>query len=138
MRTPELALETHAREELGITPDSLGQPLQAALSSFITFALGALLPLIPWFWWHGNGAVVASVIIGAAATVGVGSLLAAFTLQRRWRSAACASSGDDRRGRRRHLRRRIRHRRRYRALTLEDLTGYAFSRVMRRGDAAHP
>jgi vacuolar iron transporter family protein len=87
MRTPELALETHAREELGITPNALGQPLQAALASFASFALGALLPLIPWFWWHGNGAVLASVIIGAAATVGVGALLAAFTLQRWWRSA---------------------------------------------------
>jgi VIT1/CCC1 family predicted Fe2+/Mn2+ transporter len=87
MRTPELALETHAREELGITPGSLGHPLQAATSSFVTFALGALLPLVPWFWWRGNGAVLASVVIGAAAAVGVGALLSVFTLQRWWRSA---------------------------------------------------
>jgi len=52
------------------------------------FAVGALLPLIPWFWWHGNGAVVASVIIGALAAIGVGAGLSAFTLQTWWRSAA--------------------------------------------------
>ena len=45
MRTPELALETHAREELGINPTALGRPLQAAVSSFVTFALGALVPV---------------------------------------------------------------------------------------------
>ena len=54
MRTPELALETHAREELGINPGALGSPVQAAVSSFATFALGALLPLIPWFVTAGH------------------------------------------------------------------------------------
>ena len=39
----ELALETHAREELGINPEETGNPLQAAASSFVTFALGALV-----------------------------------------------------------------------------------------------
>ncbi|MDP1807673.1 MAG: VIT1/CCC1 transporter family protein, partial [Acidimicrobiales bacterium] len=44
-RDPELALQTHAREELGIDPDSLGQPVRAALSSFVTFSIGATIPL---------------------------------------------------------------------------------------------
>src|SRR5690348_1016432 len=44
-RDPDLALETHAREELGINPDSLGSPVQAAVSSFLSFAVGALVPL---------------------------------------------------------------------------------------------
>ena len=48
MLDPELALETHAREELGIDPRRLGDPLQAAVASFLAFALGAFLPLIPW------------------------------------------------------------------------------------------
>jgi VIT1/CCC1 family predicted Fe2+/Mn2+ transporter len=87
MRTPELALETHAREELGIDPASLGRPVQAALSSFTTFALGALLPLIPWLFTRGTGAVVASVVVGAAAALAVGAILAAFTHQSVWRSA---------------------------------------------------
>ncbi|HEX3946332.1 MAG TPA: VIT1/CCC1 transporter family protein, partial [Acidimicrobiales bacterium] len=47
MRDPEVALETHAREELGIDPGALGSPWRAAASSFATFALGALLPLLP-------------------------------------------------------------------------------------------
>ncbi len=87
MRTPELALETHAREELGINPDALGRPIQAALSSFATFALGGLLPLIPWLFTRGTGAVVASVVVGAVAALAVGAILAAFTRQSWWRSS---------------------------------------------------
>lgn len=87
MRTPELALETHAREELGIDPSRLGSPVQAAASSFGTFSLGALLPLVPWLFAAGMAATVASVVIGAVAAVVVGAVLAAFTQQRWWRSA---------------------------------------------------
>ena len=72
MRTPELALETHAREELGIDPGALGRPLQAAVSSFVTFAVGALLPLIPWFFTRGTAAVVASVVVGVRRRAGRG------------------------------------------------------------------
>jgi VIT1/CCC1 family predicted Fe2+/Mn2+ transporter len=79
MRDPQTALETHAREELGIDPTSLGSPITAALSSFATFAVGALLPLIPWLITHGNGALVASIVIGGAAAIGVGALLSAIT-----------------------------------------------------------
>src|SRR5690606_16590560 len=60
MADPELALETHAREELGIDPADLGSPLAAALSSFVAFALGAIVPLVPWFFGGGNAAFVAS------------------------------------------------------------------------------
>lgn len=79
MRDPDTALETHAREELGIDPHSLGSPVLAAVSSFATFALGALLPLLPWLIARGNGAVVASVLIGASAALGVGTVLGAVT-----------------------------------------------------------
>jgi VIT1/CCC1 family predicted Fe2+/Mn2+ transporter len=79
MRDPKTALETHAREELGIDPTSLGSPLIAAVSSFATFALGALLPLIPWLLSHGNGALVASILIGAVAAVAVGGVLGGLT-----------------------------------------------------------
>jgi VIT1/CCC1 family predicted Fe2+/Mn2+ transporter len=87
MRTPELALETHAREELGIDPAALGRPLQAAVSSFVTFALGALVPLLPWFVTKGHAAMVASVVLGALAAIAVGVALAAFTLRSWWRSS---------------------------------------------------
>lgn len=78
-RDPELALETHAREELGIDPDELGSPVHAAASSFVAFAGGAVLPLVPWFFGGGTGAILASVVIGALAAVAVGAALAKFT-----------------------------------------------------------
>src|SRR3954470_15513753 len=52
MRDEDLALETHAREELGIDPGSLGSPWSAAFSSFVAFTLGAIIPLLPWFFGH--------------------------------------------------------------------------------------
>ena len=87
MQDPELALETHAREELGINPQHLGSPVQAAVSSFVTFALGAFIPLVPWLLARGNGAIVASVVLSAVAAVTVGIVLAAFTQRPMLRSA---------------------------------------------------
>ncbi|MGQ0521896.1 MAG: VIT1/CCC1 transporter family protein [Actinomycetota bacterium] len=87
MRDPELALETHAREELGIDPNELGSPEKAAGSSFLAFAFGAVLPLFPWFVSEGTAATLASVIVGALAAVGIGMALAAFTGRSAVRSA---------------------------------------------------
>ena len=56
MADPEKALEVHAREEMGIDPNELGSPVFAAMSSFFAFALGAVLPLLPWFFGGGSGA----------------------------------------------------------------------------------
>src|SRR5919112_3521056 len=72
MRDPEIALETHAREELGIDPNALGSPPAAAVASFFAFCVGAVLPLIPWFAGSGHGATVASVLIAAVAALVVG------------------------------------------------------------------
>ena len=56
MRDPKVALDAHAREELGIDPDEgLGSPWGAAISSFVMFAFGALLPLIPFFFREAGG-----------------------------------------------------------------------------------
>ena len=79
MRTPELALETHAREELGVDPTALGSPYAASISSFLTFALGAIIPLVPWFFLRGTAALVTSVAIVAIAALIVGYLLARAT-----------------------------------------------------------
>ncbi|MHB8328680.1 MAG: VIT1/CCC1 transporter family protein [Acidimicrobiales bacterium] len=87
MRTPELALETHAREELGINPSALGSPVQAAASSFATFATGALLPLLPWLFTSGTGAIVASVVIGGVSALAVGAGLSLFTRRPWWWSS---------------------------------------------------
>lgn len=73
MRDPDVALEAHAREELGIDPGALGSPIGAAVASFGAFSVGALLPLVPWLFTSGAAAVVVSVVLGllGAATVGV-------------------------------------------------------------------
>lgn len=85
MRTPELALETHAREELGINPGSLGNPVQAATTSFVTFALGALVPLVPWFFTRGSVAIAVSIALGTVAAFSLGAAQGLFTRRSWWR-----------------------------------------------------
>ena len=79
MSDTELALEVHAKEELGVDPKKLGSPVATAVSSFIFFTLGALCPLLPWFWFGGGGAVVLSIILSVAAAAVVGLFLAVYT-----------------------------------------------------------
>jgi VIT1/CCC1 family predicted Fe2+/Mn2+ transporter len=87
MRDPEVALEVHAAEEFGVRPSQTGAPLQAAISSFISFAFGALIPLIPWFFASGSPAVIASVGLGAVSALAIGWTVAIFTDRSRIRSA---------------------------------------------------
>jgi vacuolar iron transporter family protein len=82
MRDPELALEVHAREELGINPQELGRPVGAALSSFVMFSMGALVPTVPWFFGGGAAAIVASVVLGLTAAVVVGLAIGRSTGRR--------------------------------------------------------
>ncbi|HEX2119165.1 MAG TPA: VIT1/CCC1 transporter family protein, partial [Acidimicrobiales bacterium] len=84
---PDLALETHAREELGIDPNSLGQPVSAAVSSFLTFSIGATIPLVPYLFGSGTAAMVVAVVLGVVAALTVGALLARFTGRPMGRSA---------------------------------------------------
>jgi len=79
MSNPEVALDVHAREELGIDPGGIGSPVQVAVSSFFAFAIGAVIPLIPWFITDGNDATIASVVLGIAAAAVVGFFVAYFT-----------------------------------------------------------
>lgn len=75
---PDNALDVMAREELGLDPDERGgNPWAAALASFGLFAVGALVPVLPFFWLDGRtGAVVAA----AAGGLGLFALGAAITL----------------------------------------------------------
>jgi vacuolar iron transporter family protein len=79
MSDPDVALEAHAREELGIDPGQLGSPLRAAASSFVAFSVGALVPLVPWFFGAGSAAKVASLVLGVVAAVIVGWLIGRST-----------------------------------------------------------
>lgn len=85
---PEVALEVHAREELGIDPEGVGDPLSAAVSSFGAFAVGATVPLLPWLVAGGVLATVASVVLGFSAAAAVGAVLAVFTERSKVRTAA--------------------------------------------------
>lgn len=87
MADPEVALEVHAREELGVQPGKTGSPWQAAASSFVTFAVGALIPLVPWFFTGGSLAVALSIGLGAVSVLAVGWTVAVFTGRSRLRSA---------------------------------------------------
>lgn len=86
MADPEVALEVHAREELGVDPTETGQPIGAAVSSFIAFSIGALIPLFPWLFSDGDGALLASILLGLAAAAGVGYALAWFTEKSKFRT----------------------------------------------------
>lgn len=98
MSDPETALETHAREELGIDPSSTGKPVQAAVASFVTFAVGAFMPLLPFLFSSGTGATLAAVAIAGVSALVVGGLLSIFTGRDWWFSALrqlliCAAAG---------------------------------------------
>jgi VIT1/CCC1 family predicted Fe2+/Mn2+ transporter len=75
---PEKALDTLAREELGLNPDDLGSPTGAALSSFIAFSIGASLPIIPFLLGLPKSVVIAAALSGAALFM-VGAALSLFS-----------------------------------------------------------
>jgi vacuolar iron transporter family protein len=88
MKDPKVALDTHAREELGLDPDmGLGNPMGAAISSFVMFAVGALVPLFPFFFAGGPGAKATALLLTAIALLAVGAVTALLTAKSVWRSA---------------------------------------------------
>lgn len=87
MADPEVALEVHAREELGVDPDDTGEPVGAAVSSFVAFAVGALIPLLPWFFGGGGAAIISSAVLGLLAAAVVGVIIGRFTERSRLRTA---------------------------------------------------
>jgi VIT1/CCC1 family predicted Fe2+/Mn2+ transporter len=88
MKTPELALEAHAREEIGIDPSALVSPYPPAASSLVSFAVGAAVPLAPWFFVSGAAAVALSVSLVAVASVVIGAFLSRATGRSPWVSSA--------------------------------------------------
>jgi vacuolar iron transporter family protein len=74
---PEAALDTLVREELGLDPDELGSPWGAAIGSFVAFAVGAVIPVIPYLF--GGGATVFTVSL-VASLIGLFAIGAAVSL----------------------------------------------------------
>ncbi|GAA4817321.1 VIT1/CCC1 transporter family protein [Streptomyces ziwulingensis] len=81
-RDPERALEIHAREELGIDPGDLPSPLVAAVSSFGSFALGALFPVLPYLL--GASALWPAVLVALAGLFLSGAVVARVTARTWW------------------------------------------------------
>jgi VIT1/CCC1 family predicted Fe2+/Mn2+ transporter len=88
LTNPAAALDVLAREELGLNPDDLGSPWQAASSSFVAFAFGAAVPLIPFLCgFTGARATASAVAITLVALFAVGLGLSLFTGRDALRSA---------------------------------------------------
>ncbi len=79
LREPQHALDTLAREELGLNPDDLGSPWGAALSSFLAFGAGALIPLLPFVLRLQTQAVPVAAALAATSLFAVGATLSLFT-----------------------------------------------------------
>ncbi len=80
MQNSQSALETMTREELGIDPSELsGSPWQAAFTSFILFAFGAIVPVLPFMFASGQKAVVLSIAFSTIALFVVGAAITLFT-----------------------------------------------------------
>jgi VIT1/CCC1 family predicted Fe2+/Mn2+ transporter len=76
-RDPDETWRIHVREELGVDPDAQPSPYVAGLSSFLTFAVGAFVPLFPYLL--GAHTLLWSLILAAAMLLGMGAAVAQFT-----------------------------------------------------------
>lgn len=78
---PDLALQTLAREELGLDPQALASPWRAAVASFLAFAVGAAVPLLPLLLVVPGHALLASAAASAVALIAFGAAVALFSGQ---------------------------------------------------------
>jgi VIT1/CCC1 family predicted Fe2+/Mn2+ transporter len=80
MASEKTALDTLVREELGFDPDDLGgSPWTAAASSFFLFAIGAIIPVVPFLFVNGMTAVWTSVVLSAAGLFVLGAGVSLLT-----------------------------------------------------------
>jgi len=85
---PEQALDVLSREELGLNPDDLGSPSGAAAASFLSFAVGAAVPLVPFLaGMRGRHALAATAALTIIALFAVGLALSLFTGRQALRGA---------------------------------------------------
>jgi vacuolar iron transporter family protein len=78
MADRSVALDTLAREELGLDPDELGSPWGSAFSSLFAFAIGAFVVIIPYLAGSGKAALLAAIVLAVAALFGVGASIGAL------------------------------------------------------------
>jgi VIT1/CCC1 family predicted Fe2+/Mn2+ transporter len=87
MKNKEQAYQILIKEELGIDSDELkGSAMQAAVASFLLFAVGAIIPVIPFFIWGGSKAVMLSATLSALGLFLIGAVITLFTGKSVWYS----------------------------------------------------
>lgn len=80
IQDPKRAIDALTREELGLDPDELsGSANEAAFFSFILFASGAIVPVIPFFFLQGMPAILGSLALSGFALFGTGAMISVFT-----------------------------------------------------------
>jgi vacuolar iron transporter family protein len=79
MHKEDAALDTLAREELGLAVDDLGSPWVAASSSFTSFAVGAFVPVLPFLLGSGLSALMAACLLSGVTLLAVGAAIALLT-----------------------------------------------------------
>jgi VIT1/CCC1 family predicted Fe2+/Mn2+ transporter len=81
-RNPENAVKVHAREELGVDVDDLASPMLAAVSSFFSFAVGALIPVLPYVL--GIEAPWTAIVLSLVALFACGAIVTRITARSWW------------------------------------------------------
>jgi VIT1/CCC1 family predicted Fe2+/Mn2+ transporter/rubrerythrin len=78
-KDPDAALDMLVREELGLDPDQLGSPWRAAAGSFVAFAIGAAIPVIPFVFGGGTTILLVSLGLSLVALFTVGAAVSLLT-----------------------------------------------------------
>jgi len=79
MKDPDRAVDTFVREEIGLSAETMGSPLAAGLGSLSAFALGALVPLVPFLILEGRGAFALSIAASGLALFAIGLAVSRLT-----------------------------------------------------------
>jgi vacuolar iron transporter family protein len=82
-RNPDALLKLHAPEELGAS-ETAGNPVQAAIAAGVSTFIGAMVPVLPFFWLRGTTAVITAAVVSLIAHFLVGASKALFTLRKWW------------------------------------------------------
>ena len=85
-KDPEQFLKTLAAEQLNLSEDALSNPLVSAASGFVSTAIGAFIPIIPFFFLHGPAAIIAAAVISLVAHFAVGAAKTMITVRSWWSS----------------------------------------------------
>lgn len=82
---PKIAQETLVREELAINPEEMkGSAWVASIASFLMFALGAVIPVLAFFWFSGMRAIISSILFSMVGLFLIGAAITLFTGKSIW------------------------------------------------------